>query len=633
MRGSVLPYIIHSCNSEDPAYPIGSIQNASIRSNGWQSLPNTHYPVEFIVDLGSKVELETLQFVSHQAKIPARVNLFYGDTIIRFRQLGSFQFSDNSHTRYSARELKSANLSKVFARFIKVSIASCHQNINNPTNQVGIVSFKIIGKGNPGAPPVTPQDDQVPKNRPSTVNAESELNERIENLEKQKKLAVEREDFVEAASIKRQLDLLKQRRDTLLQLQKAKQDAISKEDFEAANEYKEQMERILNGEDMQTPRPMSAQEPQAQPKPKVQKRPVTQFQPTELDPPGNEYDNPEKSSRSVQPKEDSARREDRNQTRVIITPQMNEETVFKPNPVHFDEDAPIKTKFQPDDEEEDQEEEIHGFKIDNLASTIPAFPPEDVPESDEPPDELKVGDRQEAQPLINLFGEDAVRRFFSKSWNLKIQGIRKLTESISGLASDYIPAFTNFCYICRHRINDNQKQVVIAALNGIREIADTHQIEPPDLTRAVMQMLNQAVSKIGGSMQQVTDAVCEFLTWMSQKRSLDVVLPIIMSPVKNPAQYKASLARINTLHDIVLLNGIDTAPGLSLKEVMGYIVPSLESPKIEVRQAVIELIVSLETMVGSKVNGFLSNINTRTLREIEKAIEKHHREEVADDDY
>lgn len=73
---STLGYRIISCSSEDPNYPISTIQSSSIRSNGWQSSPNPRYPIEIIIDLGSPAEIDTIQFVSHQI-IQIKLVLFH----------------------------------------------------------------------------------------------------------------------------------------------------------------------------------------------------------------------------------------------------------------------------------------------------------------------------------------------------------------------------------------------------------------------------------------------------------------------------------------------------------------------------------------------------------------------------
>ena len=633
MRSSYLPYTIVSCSSEDPQFPVSSIQNSTIRSSGWQTEQNPSYPVSFVVDLGTKCDLETLQFVSHQSKIARKVVLQFSDTNGNWKLLGSFQFSDNSHTRYSARELKSANLQRVSARFVRVYIEGCHSNANNPGNQVGIVSFKILGRERTSGhqPPLVRPPTATLKSgdaRPPTATVQERVDERIAALEKRKKDAVATEDFETAAKVKRELDSLKQKRDALIDLEKAKQAAVAREDFDTAAEIKSQIEQLLSGN---TPVPSPVRKSPVRPDPEeipIRARDpdeVLNELPNEMEAFGRTAPRPiQKTSPPFKKAETLKRRvepdlpEDVDEWSVPVVPSHGGADLSEDRPIR-----PSATAFDSDDEEGEVEGSPFNFQINDLAGTLTAHPDEEVPESDEVPDDLNPTDRQEAASLITLAGEDAVQRFFSKSWVLRLQGIKAIAQSISGMASGYAAAFQTFCYICRHRVQDNQKQIVIAVLNAVRDIAETHQIEPPELTKGTNQFLSKAVAKIGGSQQAVTDAVGDFLVWMSQRRALDVVLPIVIAPVKNSAQWKAAQSKIDTLHNIVLLHGIDTEPGLGIGDVMKFVVPFLESPKVEVRQAAIELIVTLETMVGAAINKHLDGLPTRQKREIEKAIETH----------
>lgn len=595
MKSSFLDYSIAYCSSEDPRFPITSIQSATIRSSGWQSDANPLYPVYFVVDLGAKCSLDALQFVSHQSKIAQRVDLSFSDTEDTWRVLGSFQFSDNSHTRYSARELKSASLQRVSARYIKVSITNCYSNMNNPSNQVGIVSLRIMGRGEQ---PAQIESARPISARPTTATAAADLDSRIANLEMKKKRAVENEEFLEAGAIKKELDNLKIKRDTLLQLEKAKKDAIEMEDFEAASQFKARIDRILSGSD-------DAPMPQRTPPPS----PPPQQSVIEERPPLRKGGKLEKS-------------------RQIFSSEMDVDEYAVPvihssNGADLSDERPIRPRANlSDDEDDDAETPSPAFAID-LGGTLKSNQPleDDVPESDEAPDELKPADRQEAATLIAIAGEDAVKRFFSKNWILKVQGIKTLVNKITGLASGYDKAFQNFCYILRHRLQDTQKQIVVAALNGVRDIAETHQIESSELTRCVSNLMTHIVPKIGGAQQAISDAVCDFLVWLSQKNATDLVLPVIMTPAKNQAQWKITKAKIDTLHNMVLLHGIDTEPGLGVDEVMEFLLPSLESAKSEVRSAAIELVVTLEVMADGSTSKYTSELPTRIQREIRKMIE------------
>ncbi|EAY18571.1 UvrB/uvrC motif family protein [Trichomonas vaginalis G3] len=673
-----LDYTIVSCSSEDPHYPITSIQNASIRSNGWQSQQNPSYPVSFVVDLGSKAEIKSLQFVSHQSKIPARVDLSYGDNGTLFKPLGSFQFSDNSQTGYSARELKSANLSKVSTRFFKISIRGCHTNASNPFNQVGIVSLKILGNG--GRP--------ASSQRPTTP--ELDLEQEINKLERQKADAVAREDFSEANNIKIRLNELKSQKETLENLKKRKAEAIAAEDFEMARIVNDQL-KAFNNKDY---RPYTTQ---AKPREEIvkydnnynsarhEKQPPKNIEPprgrqipnddddNSPIPSSKDYELPDSFDNDASPAGCAIPRDSDESPRPGRSIPRDNDDIPPPGrsiprdekdvsrrdhriiePVEDDEDQVQDLEEEPPEPAKpmkkgkygmtrpilggnmDQAPPQNDYEPADLSEERPIHPADDynedpngglrgITEDSSTPDELTPASRQEASLLISKFGEDAVARFYSKNWQLRIEGINILGKRIKelGQVSCY-EAFCCFCKIMRFRMSDTQKAIVSDGIQVIQDIADTNVIQNGDLARAVQSMLAPMATRIGGNSQPISEAVCNFLVFLCSNGCSDIVLPIIYGGKKNSANWKSLQARISCLHDIVLFLGMDAADGLSLDQMMKLAVEGLESAKSEVRLAATQLVVTLEEMAGSAIEKYIEKIPKRTREEVSKAIEQNH---------
>jgi len=594
MNSTSVPYTVISCSSSDKAYPITAIQNASFRSNGWLTAPNPVYPIEFIIDLGEQIEIETVQFVSHQSKIPSRVDLSYSLKPSVFQPLGSFQFSDNSQTNYTARELKSVTLSHVSAQFIKINIRGCHLNVNNTTNQSGLVSLKVMGKGNVSKPQ-TP----ITSSRPM----ETDIEQLIDLLERQKKDAVLREEFAEANNIKAKLSHLKDKRDELVQLQKAKADSIQKEDYDAAREYKRRIDALM-GDDFNDNRPKTQQKA-----PKVEVR---------------EIPSPQVIRKTAIPEAKKETDEDLYKDPPIIIDDnidMGDERPLRPAEHALSGDSEEESDFVP------PPRVVKPVSKPKKIEEAKVAPPKKVIEKSAPPmdgsDPLLPENRQEATPLVNKVGEELIRQFFSKNWDVRLQGVQNITQKLMSVSRESIlPLFNNFCYILSYRINESQKQIVLAAIRGIQIIADNHGIQGQELSKAVNQLISPMATKIGGAQQQITDAVCEFFVWLTQMQCSDIVLPIIMGDPKKQVHWKASLAKIHALRDMVLLHSIDSLPGLTLETVMQASLPHIESPKAEVRQAVIELIINLQQIAGPAITKHLNKLPQRIRKEIEKGISK-----------
>ena len=61
---------------EDSDYPVTELLDNSPQSRGWQSAKFCEYPQEIIVQFTNIVKLKQIQFLSHQAKIPQKIELY-----------------------------------------------------------------------------------------------------------------------------------------------------------------------------------------------------------------------------------------------------------------------------------------------------------------------------------------------------------------------------------------------------------------------------------------------------------------------------------------------------------------------------------------------------------------------------
>ncbi len=60
-----------------------------------------------------------------------------------------------------------------------------------------------------------------------------------------------------------------------------------------------------------------------------------------------------------------------------------------------------------------------------------------------------------AAPLIELFGEPVIRKIFSRTWNLREQGLAEIEEEIlRGYKSDVTETFLGAVSIVKQTIND-----------------------------------------------------------------------------------------------------------------------------------------------------------------------------------
>jgi len=600
-----LSYQILSCSSEDPSHPIISIISSSLHSSGWHSAPGARFPIEIVIDLMNLVELDTLQFVSHQFKIATRIDLYVSGPDMQFKALGSFTFSDNSHTQYTSRELKSASLNGIKAQYIRILIPGCHSNQNNPSNQVGLISFNVLGRGG------VPKSSNPPsKSQGSEISSSLDM---LDQLEKQKKEAVSQEDFKRAEQLKRQIDRLRRAYDQISALQAQKKEAIAQEDYVTAQKLKNEIDYLLNGEKNResnsnpiSNQPKPIEYPDERPIPK--KNPVP---PKENNPP---------PSKKLPPVEKIA------------------------NDMFIDDDLPpVKSKPPASNMYNSDDKPIRGSQDRGMKATKgfdeerPIKPAKDDDDSKGPaqskdemnttPDELNPNNKIEAGILVELFGDAVIAMFFSKAWNLKVDGIKKICELICGLKNQKLEAFSRFCHVLRHRIAEDHKAVFSTSLDSLKMCTDTLKLSPQDLSRSYSQFMPQLALKVGCTQLALSKMACKFLLWMADKGCHDQVIPVLLRPTVKPNQWKIPLAQIQTLHKLILAKGeYSSIPGLTLESMMVYIVSNFESPNDEVRKACIDIVVTLEMLAGSVINRYLDKLPQRLKENIDKEIQNNRKQ-------
>lgn len=108
----LLSYRVVACSSEDEQHPARELQHYSTSSRGWQSERFCKFPQELVLRFQGRVVLHQVQVLSHQFKIPSRVELFVGSLPVgvhapaigcdgvSFSRLGHFSLDSNERSKF-----------------------------------------------------------------------------------------------------------------------------------------------------------------------------------------------------------------------------------------------------------------------------------------------------------------------------------------------------------------------------------------------------------------------------------------------------------------------------------------------------------------------------------------------------
>ena len=217
-------------------------------------LSRCSYPQELILDLADgPARVATLQLLSHESKIAARVDLHAGTgpaSARAWRRLGSLAFDPNHRSGHAARELKSVAVG-AGATALRLVLHAPHANPLNPGDQVGVVAVNVVGEtleGGGGGGGVAGATLAAPlaaaPSLPSTTCSDADIAAHLAELDAAKAAAVEAEDYEGAARLKAAADALRSVATALDALADRKAAAVAAEDYDAAKRIKGEMERV-----------------------------------------------------------------------------------------------------------------------------------------------------------------------------------------------------------------------------------------------------------------------------------------------------------------------------------------------------------------------------------------------------
>eukprot|EP01137_Pigoraptor_chileana_P018819 Opistho-2@78937 len=280
--------VVH-CTGADDEHPAAELEVHGPLVRGWQSQRFCPFPQALVLQLAEHSRVRKIQILSHQHKIPSRVELHIGTGDVahpqpagsRFLRLGHVSFSSNEQSEYKARELKSVHIDAT-GHFIKLVIHKNHINKLNLYNQVGIVAINIIGDPAPvevgggqgfgnirgglhtkttadvalanvlsaiGQAPsnvdpvlfgIINRNDHIPNTEDLTFDMyqDQEIAELIRNLGRQKDDCVASEKYDEAKRLKGVVDILHRAGEELGKLEVRKKQAVAAEDYDLAMRIK-----------------------------------------------------------------------------------------------------------------------------------------------------------------------------------------------------------------------------------------------------------------------------------------------------------------------------------------------------------------------------------------------------------
>jgi len=242
--------------------------NLGIDSKGWSSIRFCHYPQEILIQFLTPVNLNQINILSHEKKISSLVEFytFYPDNIsnivnidnnndpkiiknLSFNKLGYIRMDNNQRSNYKAREFR-----KVFVEsrcvYLKIILHKNYVNRYNVFNQVSIMTLEFLGN-----PIIIKPENIIKESKDENISNKEKADvqkfeideiskEKIKILKNLMQDAIKNEDYDEAKRLNNNINTIMHFGKKLNDLEKQKILFIENQDFDSAKIFKMEIDKL-----------------------------------------------------------------------------------------------------------------------------------------------------------------------------------------------------------------------------------------------------------------------------------------------------------------------------------------------------------------------------------------------------
>ncbi len=588
-----------------------------------------------ILQFKSLVILKQIQFLSHQAKIASKIELYtYAPQStmelpnteelpnLKFKRIGYLSLDSNERSEFTARELKSVYIDAP-AAFLKVALHKCHVNKYNIFNQVGMIAINCLGEAVdagehlPEAPAIGQMLEEA--NSYDTVTLE-----KMKMLNAAKEKAVSEEDFDEAKRIKDIMDKLKAVGKQLSALEQKKRLAIQNEDYESAKILKVEIDRLRSSAFEEAPGsahggrgskkdciPISQEyvlEDQKNPDlPTGHNKVLKDIMPMRAPgasgfpgdfPGGEEIKGPSPSEipSGAAPGPESA-----------DPPAEKEE-----DPLRGSLAVPaVLHKGKPQPAQEYGEEQPPEGQSDAASK---------APQTKGSAEALSAQAKKLAEPYYTLLELSLLEKLFSKNWGFREGGINDISQELASknfvkiTMSEEEKIFVNLVGLMGYMVSDKVTQVSLRAMGAIDELLKFFPYEVQSFKSLynsnVDSCLVSLLEKIGDSNPKVRSKVEETCVKLATQGNVPFstfISHITKTGKKSTTSTKHLQGKLNLLIELVKQFGVDSESSAS-QSVIDYALAGAKNSNADIRNAGYALLVEVYKRIGGTINGYLGDL-------------------------
>ncbi len=247
--------------TEDNEHPLRELLKG-LKGVGWFSSRFSQFPQEIYIQFTQPVLLRQINMVIHEKNIPSQIKFYtyypeknneiignYHD--VRYKYVGFIKMDTNERSQFRARESR-----KVYVNtksiFLKIEFGRNYTNEYNVFNQVGLMNLDFLGTYLP------PLGNNIKKNkfilkhavRKENVNTVSDqvlediCGQELKDLKEKMDYNIKTENYLECKQIKMKLDKVRMYGKQIYDLENQKKMAVNNEDFDQAMDLKRVVDKM-----------------------------------------------------------------------------------------------------------------------------------------------------------------------------------------------------------------------------------------------------------------------------------------------------------------------------------------------------------------------------------------------------
>ena len=247
--------------TEDNEHPLRELLKG-LKGVGWFSSRFSQFPQEIYIQFTQPVLLRQINMVIHEKNIPSQIKFYtyypeknneiignYHD--VRYKYVGFIKMDTNERSQFRARESR-----KVYVNtksiFLKIEFGRNYTNEYNVFNQVGLMNLDFLGTYLP------PLGNNIKKNqfilkhavRKENVNTISDqalediCGQELKDLKEKMDYNIKTENYLECKQIKMKLDKVRMYGKQIYDLENQKKMAVNNEDFDQAMDLKRVVDKM-----------------------------------------------------------------------------------------------------------------------------------------------------------------------------------------------------------------------------------------------------------------------------------------------------------------------------------------------------------------------------------------------------